>query len=152
EILLVDEVLAVGDINFQKKCLGKMGDVARQGRTVVLVTHQLNQIRRLCHRVLWIDAGSIRQTGPTHEVVSAYESAMARGEVNGSPWGRRNSIAYFVKWKIAHPRSDDVHTLRNADAVTVDFTIEAAQHIKGARHGIALYTSEQQLVLSSGPR
>jgi len=44
EILLVDEVLAVGDINFQKKCLGKMGDVARAGRTVVVVSHQLNQI------------------------------------------------------------------------------------------------------------
>src|SRR5258705_9190508 len=52
EILLVDEVLAVGDINFQKKCLGKMGDVARAGRTVVLVSHQLNQIRRLCQRVV----------------------------------------------------------------------------------------------------
>src|ERR1039458_126818 len=59
EILLVDEVLAVGDINFQKKCLGKMGDVARAGRTVVLVSHQLNQIRRLCQRVVWIDAGSV---------------------------------------------------------------------------------------------
>src|SRR6266851_876105 len=83
EILLVDEVLAVGDINFQKKCLGNMGDVARAGRTVVLVSHQLNQIRRLCQRVVWIDAGSVRQDGPTHEVVSAYESAMARGERNG---------------------------------------------------------------------
>src|SRR5262249_27201428 len=152
EILLVDEVLAVGDINFQKKCLGKMGDVARQGRTVVLVTHQLNQIRRLCHRVLWIDAGSIRQNGPTHEVTSAYESAMARGQVNGSQSHRRNSKAYFVKWEIAHPRCDDLHTLRHADAVTVDFTVEAAQPVKGARHGIALYSSEQQLVLSSGPK
>src|SRR5882724_3148407 len=55
EILLVDEVLAVGDASFQKKCLGKMGDVARAGRTVVLVTHQMNQIRRLCGRVFWID-------------------------------------------------------------------------------------------------
>src|SRR5207245_5061184 len=53
EILLVDEVLAVGDIRFQKKCLGKMSDVARAGRTVVLVSHQLNQIRRLCQRALW---------------------------------------------------------------------------------------------------
>ena len=49
EILLVDGVLAVGDIRFQKKCLGKMGDVARAGRTVILVSHQLDQIRRLCH-------------------------------------------------------------------------------------------------------
>src|SRR5206468_11897687 len=79
EILLVDEVLAVGDINFQKKCLGKMGDVARAGRTVVLVSHQLNQIRRLCNRVVWIDAASVRQDGPTQEVTSAYEAAMARG-------------------------------------------------------------------------
>src|SRR5437762_10147558 len=78
EILLVDEVLAVGDINFQKKCLGRMGDVARAGRTVVLVSHQLNQIRRLCQRVLWIDDGRVRQDGPTHEVVCAYESAMSR--------------------------------------------------------------------------
>src|SRR3984885_5724011 len=82
EILLVDEVLAVGDINFQKKCLGKMGDVARAGRTVVLVSHQLNQIRRLCHRVVWVEGGFIRMNGNTHEVVSAYESAMARGDSN----------------------------------------------------------------------
>src|ERR1700746_1970360 len=78
EILLVDEVLAVGDLEFQKKCLGKMSDVSKSGRTVVLVSHQLNQIRRLCHRAIWIDAASVRQDGPTHEVVSAYESAMAR--------------------------------------------------------------------------
>src|SRR3981081_1643749 len=72
EILLVDEVLAVGDINFQKKCLEKRGEVARAGRTVVLVSHQLNQIRRLCQRVAWVDGGSVRQSGPTHTVVSAY--------------------------------------------------------------------------------
>src|SRR6202140_645996 len=76
EILLVDEVLAVGDTAFQRKCLGKMSEVSRQGRTVVLVSHQMNQIRRLCHRVVWVDGGHIRMTGAAHEVVSAYESAM----------------------------------------------------------------------------
>src|SRR5712671_3710027 len=85
EILLVDEVLAVGDINFQKKCLGKMGEVARGGRTVVLVSHQLNQIRRLCERVAWVDGGRIRQSGPTHTVVSAYETAMSNGGPRGNP-------------------------------------------------------------------
>src|SRR6195256_101465 len=88
EILLVDEVLAVGDINFQKKCLGKMGDVARAGRTVVVVSHQLNQIRRLCRRVVWVDAGSIRMNGDTHEVVSGYESEMARGSSRGREQNR----------------------------------------------------------------
>src|SRR5580658_712730 len=76
EILLVDEVLAVGDIKFQKKCLGKMGDVARAGRTVVLVSHQLNQIRRLSHRVIWVDGGAIRQDGSPEAVVGAYEATM----------------------------------------------------------------------------
>src|ERR1700756_691939 len=77
EILLVDEVLAVGDIRFQKKCLGKMGEVARAGRTVILVTHQLNQVRRLCERVVWLEAGEVYRTGPAGEVVSAYEAHMS---------------------------------------------------------------------------
>ena len=96
EILLVDEVLAVGDINFQKKCLGKMGDVARAGRTVVLVSHQMNQMRRLCDRVVWVDGGAIRMVGAAHEVVSAYEAAMSSGDrqsdaINKQAKVRRNS-------------------------------------------------------------
>src|SRR6266404_3978448 len=104
EILLVDEVLAVGDLNFQKKCLGKMGDVARAGRTVVLVSHQLNQIRRLCHRAVWVDAGQIRMAGGTHEVVSAYESAMGskdREPRNGAACSYTK--ARFVRWEIVEP-------------------------------------------------
>src|SRR5467141_2480761 len=112
EILLVDEVLAVGDINFQKKCLGKMGDVARAGRTVVLVSHQLNQIRRLCQRVIWIDAGGVRQDGPTHEVVSAYESAMARGDQNSAQQHRGTGTkARFLKWEIAGEQPGQAHVL-----------------------------------------
>src|SRR2546422_7648371 len=100
EILLVDEVLAVGDIRFQKKCLGKMGDVARAGRTIVLVSHQLNQIRRLCQRALWVDAGEIRKNGPAQDVVSAYEAAMSGGELPpaGREWGAAGK-ARFVRWE-----------------------------------------------------
>src|SRR2546423_1676218 len=99
EILLVDEVLAVGDINFQKKCLGKMGDVARAGRTIVLVSHQMTQMRRLCNRVVWVDAGKLCQVGPPHEVVSAYESAMATRA--GGEQARGSGIeAAFVSWGI----------------------------------------------------
>src|ERR1700677_651054 len=64
EILLVDEVLAVGDLEFQRKCLGKMEKVSQGGRTVVLVSHQLNQIRRLCKTVVWLDKGQVREVGP----------------------------------------------------------------------------------------
>jgi lipopolysaccharide transport system ATP-binding protein len=75
EILIVDEVLAVGDVAFQRKCLGKMGDVAGEGRTVLLVSHNMEAILGLCPRSLWMDGGTKRQDGPTQEVVQAYTAA-----------------------------------------------------------------------------
>jgi len=72
EILLVDEVLAVGDINFQKKCLGKMGDVARTGRTVVLVSHNMGAINALCTRCVVLQGGSITFDGPTIDATTQY--------------------------------------------------------------------------------
>ena len=72
EILLVDEVLAVGDINFQKKCLGKMGDVARAGRTVVLVSHNIGAINALCSRCAVIENGQIAFDGATVEATARY--------------------------------------------------------------------------------
>jgi lipopolysaccharide transport system ATP-binding protein len=147
EILLVDEVLAVGDINFQKKCLGKMGDVARAGRTVVLVSHQLNQIRRLCHRVVWIDDGSVRQDAPTHQVVSAYESAMARGDSNGARQERAaNTKGRFLKWEIADPQGEDPHALNTLGPVTVTFTLELAEPVCRGAHGVALYNGDRQVM------
>src|ERR1700675_3216285 len=67
EILLVDEVLAVGDINFQKKCLGKMSNVAQQGRTIVFVSHNMNAMRRLAVRAIRIDAGHVIDHGSAQD-------------------------------------------------------------------------------------
>src|SRR6202042_1565840 len=72
EILLVDEVLAVGDTQFQKRCLGRMQEVSRGGRTIIFVSHQMNQIRRLCERVVWIDGGQLRLDGPAEAIIGAY--------------------------------------------------------------------------------
>lgn len=72
EILLVDEVLAVGDTSFQKKCLGKLGDVAREGRTVLFVSHNIGAISNLCDRCLLIEAGSLKVDGTPDEVIRAY--------------------------------------------------------------------------------
>src|SRR5438309_4652473 len=68
EILIVDEVLAVGDSGFQKKCLGKMSEVSQQGRTVLLVTHQMNQVRRLSTRSIWLEGGRVRKDGDPSQV------------------------------------------------------------------------------------
>jgi lipopolysaccharide transport system ATP-binding protein len=72
EILIVDEVLAVGDAAFQKKCLGKMSEVSRDGRTVIFVSHNMGAVQNLCSRVLWLDRGRIVQEGEPSRVISDY--------------------------------------------------------------------------------
>jgi lipopolysaccharide transport system ATP-binding protein len=72
EILLVDEVLAVGDASFQKKCLGKMGDVAKTGRTIVFVSHNMTAMRRLTSRAIWLEGGCIAETGPSGNIIDHY--------------------------------------------------------------------------------
>ncbi len=73
DILLIDEVLAVGDLGFQKKCLGKMGEVARGGRTVLFVSHNMGSIRSLCENAVWLDGGRVVEKGPSEVVVRNYE-------------------------------------------------------------------------------
>src|SRR5271170_4553607 len=97
EILLVDEVLAVGDIEFQKKCLGKMQEVSKSGRTIVFVSHQMNQIRRLCERVVWIDGGHIREDGSTGKVIAAYEEAAMRASQGGN---ETDVSSVFLSWEL----------------------------------------------------
>jgi lipopolysaccharide transport system ATP-binding protein len=75
EILLVDEVLAVGDAEFQRRCLGKMQEVVRGGRTIVFVSHNLSAIQRLCGRSAWIDRGRVAAIGPSTDVIASYISS-----------------------------------------------------------------------------
>lgn len=77
EILIIDEVLAVGDADFQRKCLDKMQDVSQEGRTVLFVSHNMNAITRLCGRVILLEGGRISMDGPAHDVVSHYMSSGA---------------------------------------------------------------------------
>jgi lipopolysaccharide transport system ATP-binding protein len=72
DILIVDEVLAVGDAEFQKKCMGKMGDAARSGRTVLFVSHNMAAVESLCDRAIWLDEGKCVADGPPSEVISRY--------------------------------------------------------------------------------
>jgi len=74
EILIIDEVLAVGDVAFQKKCLGKMGEVANEGRTVLFVSHNMGAVNQLCDKGIWLDKGQIKMIGDTNDVISTYLS------------------------------------------------------------------------------
>ncbi len=147
DILLVDEVLAVGDAAFQKKCLGKMGEVAREGRTVLFVSHQMNTIRRLCGRCLWLDGGRLRMDGPTVHVVSGYEAGLASAAADDA---RRieggNLPAQFLAWDIAAPRGESPNVLATTGPMTLRMTLRVTRPIRHGVHGIALYNSENQLM------
>ena len=93
DILLIDEVLAVGDLAFQKKCLGKMGDIAQEGRTILFVSHDLGAVRSLCQRGLLIEGGRIARDGPVGTTVDSYlkmlelrssESLLSRADRSGA--------------------------------------------------------------------
>jgi len=147
EILLVDEVLAVGDLEFQKKCLGKMEEVSKGGRTIVLVSHQMNQIRRLCNKVVWLDNGQVRKVGPTVEVASAYETALlSREDGARRPADGPKVKARFLRWEIAEPRDDNPYVLKSSGPVRVKFAIEVNEPLRMLHNGIGIYSAENQLL------
>jgi lipopolysaccharide transport system ATP-binding protein len=150
EILLVDEVLAVGDLEFQKKCLGKMQDVSKSGRTIVFVSHQMNQIRRLCQRVLWIDAGQLRQEGPTMEITTSYEAASSgRLESQDRP-DVSSAKARFQSWEILEPRGERSNVYDSFGPLVFRFTVLVKQPLRNVHHGIHLYNAERQMLWGMG--
>lgn len=146
EILLVDEVLAVGDLKFQKKCLGKMGDVAREGKTVVLVSHQLNQLRQLCSRAVWMDGGGVRMDGAAHEVIAKYETEMLAGE--RGPGGHRGAgaKAKFLSWELCDANGAVCTGLDAIRPVSVAFLLQVSNGIERGVHGVTLYDANRQVV------
>jgi lipopolysaccharide transport system ATP-binding protein len=89
ENLIIDEVLAVGDVAFQKKCIGKMENMAGSGRTILFVSHNMTAITQLCKRTIWIDNGKVRMDGNTAEVVKAY---LGTGADIRSRWERNGNV------------------------------------------------------------
>jgi lipopolysaccharide transport system ATP-binding protein len=83
DVLLVDEVLSVGDAAFQSKCLGKMNEVAGEGRTVLFVSHNLGTLTRLCTRAIWVEGGRIKLSGSPRDVVGSYLSS---GDTQDTTW------------------------------------------------------------------
>ena len=147
ETLLIDEVLAVGDMAFQKKCLGKMSEIASGGRTIVFVSHQLNQIRRLCEKAIWLDQGRIFQVGPTPEVAGAYETSMTRRPEGSKEIADMPKVHDgFVSWEIVEPRAENPCVLNTIGQVRLKFILRLSKLVSDGIHGIALYNHERQLM------
>jgi len=94
EILVVDEVLAVGDIAFQKKCIGKMDSIAKEGRTILFVSHNLNSIRMLCNRAILLESGFLVEDGDVGHVIQKYSSSI-KVDLNTPHYGNEKLIKIF---------------------------------------------------------
>jgi lipopolysaccharide transport system ATP-binding protein len=151
EILLVDEVLAVGDAAFQRKCLGKMSDVAQQGRTVLFVSHNMAAVLRLTQETIVIDQGRLVMRAPTPEAVDYY---MTSGLAQSGERAWSDEIAQMSPFRpIAVRVLDDVGRVSGQvmaqKGFAVEFEYQVVQEIKGLRVGVYLFTSRGEPVFTS---
>jgi lipopolysaccharide transport system ATP-binding protein len=136
EILLVDEVLAVGDAEFQKKCLGKMRDIASGGRTVIFVSHNMNAVQRLCQRAVLLQKGQVVDDGPTDRIVTAYITSgggvsAADDWVDVSDSSRRgNGLARFTAVRYRSPEPTVGYKPYTEGEVEVTLRIQAERPLR----------------------
>jgi lipopolysaccharide transport system ATP-binding protein len=145
EILIVDEVLAVGDAAFQKKCLGKMGDVAKQGRTVLLVSHNLIAIENLCTQALYLDSGMLREAGNTRDVINTYFSSQgdARKKELGTTTDRSGSgEVRFTAVEVLRRDERIGKAIRAGDDILIRMQFSCAAKISRAVFAVSIFSSK----------
>ncbi len=156
EILLVDEVLAVGDVEFQKKSLGKMELIAKEGRTVLFVSHNMGVMQQLCSRSVWLEKGKMRMVGETHKVISKYLSASQQTQTSNLAERFRSPEATLTAMITAislQQAKKSTILVRPDEKLSVTLTIAAKEKIKTgvwiaikdeAGHTVILFSSGHQ--------
>ncbi len=153
EILVVDEVLAVGDAEFQRKCLGKMGDVAREGRTVLFVSHNMSAVLRLTDETIVIDKGGLLLRAPTPEAVDFY---LSRGYAQEGQriWESEEvpfSAAPFrpLAVRVIGPQGKVVNTVRSVEENAIEIEYSLSAPVTGLRVGLYLMSTRGEYVFTS---
>jgi ABC-type polysaccharide/polyol phosphate transport system ATPase subunit len=132
DVLLVDEVLAVGDANFQQKCLQRINEIVRSGTTLLYVSHDLASVEASCRRAIWLSDAVMRAIGPTNEVVSMYRTAVEKSA------GLVASQGGDVKVLDAEIRATDGGQLQSEDEVEVILTLESAVDVAGVNFHLGI--------------
>jgi lipopolysaccharide transport system ATP-binding protein len=153
EILVVDEVLAVGDAEFQRKCLGKMNDVAAQGRTVLFVSHNMSAILRLTQEAIVMQKGMLTLRAPTNEAVDYYLSS-GQSQAGERIWDADEipaSAAPFrpISLKIFDPRGAVADNVRSVEPLSVEVEYQLSAPVTGLRVGVYLSTVRGEYVFTS---
>jgi lipopolysaccharide transport system ATP-binding protein len=147
EILVVDEVLAVGDLKFQNKCLGKLGDVARQGRTVLFVSHNMGAVANLCTAGLWIEGGQVlMQEANARSVVEAYIKSQREQQVPAKALRRRaeraGADAQIVAVQLLDATGQECNTFMMGETLRLEFDIEFYRSLPSVNITIEINRSE----------
>ena len=146
EILIVDEVLAVGDAAFQKKCLGKMGEVARGGRTVLFVSHNMPSVRAFCTTGIMLQKGEVRSRGPITDVLEAYAKELAdvhMGAIVEWPAGTEPGSAdvKLVSFSVRNVSREVASVVEFSDPFVIAIRYKVSVATKGVRVGIVVKDS-----------
>lgn len=146
EIMLVDEVLSVGDAAFQARCLSRMTDLAGSGRTVVFVSHHMGSVRRLCPTTIWLDGGSVRRIGPSGEVIDAYLAASASAVAPGIM-----PTDDVIAWRSVRVLQDgrQVVDLFNGAEAVVELRFALLREQQGFRVFIDICGDDRELIVRS---
>jgi lipopolysaccharide transport system ATP-binding protein len=153
EILIVDEVLAVGDAGFQRKCLGKMGAVAKEGRTVLFVSHNMGAITQLCGTAVQLEKGRLKRSGSAGEVVAAYLSSVVGTELKSS-WlpeatEPNHSEVRFRSVQLLSDNEQPVSVTNFNESLWVEIVYEVRVLIRNLSVTCLLYDSMNNLVFES---
>ena len=156
EVLLVDEVLAVGDAVFQRRCLGKMGQATQEGRTVVFVSHNMGAVARLCKRCIWLDEGRMELSGETTDIISRYLSSKCgmRAEYSAidAPTAPHNRDFVLRAVRVRDSGGTVMASIDARHDFSVEIEYRLLKPIHGLRVGFRLLTSDGTVVLSSTDR
>ena len=133
EILLVDEVLAVGDASFQKKCLGKMGTVSKEGRTILFVSHNLGAIGSLCKTAFLLEGGKVDKKGPTSDVITHYVNKNGNSEDFNQPITDDDNLGYQLIL-----REKEIKSICGIP-LSIQFTVLSPEPVKKTTTGLVIY-------------
>jgi lipopolysaccharide transport system ATP-binding protein len=153
EVLLVDEVLAVGDSGFQSKCLGKMRDVGQQGRTVLFVSHNMGAVLNLCERVIVITNGQIQYAGPTYEGVNLYYrfgSTQCEGEVDLSnhPSRQPGALPLLKAIRLLDGSGAPKGRFMAGEKMMIEFTFDPVAPLAKPQFGVGVEDSQGSRVFA----